>query len=115
MTSFSTFHAACRVNQKTIRGVLGLLGFLATGALFMGQLGCEPPAVALPEGPEAPEAPSESNGFLGKAGNCCVRSGKMMESKCDGKACCVPDLDEDGCEKVKGYWFFTPAGCAGAC
>jgi len=100
---------------STFRGAVSLLGFLTTGTLFVGQLGCEPPAVELPAGPEAPEAPSEANGFLGKAGNCCIRAGKMLESACDGKACCAADVDEDKCEAVKGYWFFTPAGCAGAC
>lgn len=95
--------------MSTIRGCVGLLSFLVAG-LIVGA--CEVPA---PELPEAPEAPEEAGMLASKGGNCCIRNGKMLETKCNGAPCCVPKLDEEQCEKAKGFWFFSSEGCAGAC
>jgi hypothetical protein len=100
---------------SAIRGTFGLLTFVLAGVLAGG---CEPPIPSLPaapEVPEAPDAPETPEQLKAKGGNCCIRSGKMLKSRCNGKACCVPKLDEDACESAKGFWFFSPEGCAGAC
>jgi hypothetical protein len=73
--------------------------------------GCELP---VPEAPEAPEAPEEAGALKGK-GNCCLRSGKLLETKCGGAPCCAEGIDEKACHGAKGYWFFSAEGCAGAC
>ena len=87
--------------------------FAAMGIGFFGPTACTPPE--LPAAPEGPEPPGEANNFLPGGGNCCIRNGALLQSKCDGKACCAEKMDEDACTKAKGNWFFTPEGCAGAC
>lgn len=101
--------------MSTFRGSAALLIFAAMAFGLVGPTACQPPEVAVPEGPEAPEAPNEANNFLPKGGNCCIRNGPLLESKCGGEACCAEKLDEDACQKAKGFWFFTAEGCAGAC
>ncbi len=71
----------------------------------------EQPELAPPDAPQTP-VPSGLGG-----GNCCIRTGVLAESKCKGAAsCCVKAIEDMGaCEDAKGFWFFTPEGCAGAC
>jgi hypothetical protein len=94
---------------SAIRGTFGLLTFVLAG-LVAG--GCELPA---PELPSAPELPEEAEQVKPKGGNCCIRIGKALQSKCNGKPCCAPKLDADQCEAVRGFWFHSTEGCAGAC
>lgn len=70
-----------------------------------------PPEITLPEGPELPAQPPES------AGNCCIRTGKMLRTKCgNALSCCTKEFEDRGsCEENKGEWFFTEDGCLGAC
>ncbi len=127
------------LGRTTLRGWFALTAFAATAAVFAGPLGCfpslpempptelpklevpqapdlqvpefKPPEVTLPEGPELPVQPPESEG------NCCVRSGNNLKKLCGGAmSCCTKEFEETGdCEAEKGFWFFTPEGCAGAC
>ncbi len=101
--------------MDSFRGSAALLLFVGLALGLFAPTGCKPPEMALPEGPEAPEAPSEANDYLPKGGNCCIRNGPLLESKCGGQPCCAEKMEEDKCQKAKGYWFFTPQGCAGAC
>lgn len=74
----------------------------------------EPPAVA----PPSVDAPSLPDGvaFPEGGGNCCLRDGSIVKSKCQGSSrCCVGDMEEDACEVNGGFWYFTPQGCAGGC
>ena len=127
--------------RSKLGGMFALTAFAGTIAVFAGPLGClpavpslappvtevpplevpqapdvqvpefTPPEVTLPEGPELPVAPPESEG------NCCIRSGNNLKKLCNGAmSCCTKEFDETGdCEAEKGFWFFTPEGCAGAC
>ncbi len=127
------------LGRTTLRGWFALTAFAATAAVFAGPLGCfpslpempptelpklevpqapdlqvpefKPPEVTLPEGPELPVQPPESEG------NCCIRSGNNLKKLCGGAmSCCTKEFEETGdCEAEKGFWFFTPEGCAGAC
>ncbi|HTJ85341.1 MAG TPA: hypothetical protein VL400_26670 [Polyangiaceae bacterium] len=102
--------------MSTLRGSAALLMFAAMAFGLVGPTACQPPAPELPQAPDTPEPPSEANNFLPKGGNCCIRNGPLLQSKCNGEGpCCAEKLDEDKCEKAKGVWFFTPEGCAGAC
>jgi hypothetical protein len=74
----------------------------------------EPPAkpeLATPDAPVVPLPPGQGGG------NCCLRTGVLLETKCGGAAsCCVKEIDDMGdCEDAKGFWFFEEEGCAGAC
>jgi hypothetical protein len=127
--------------RSTLRGIFALTVFTATTAVFAGPLGClppiptaalppmeapplevpqapelqvpefTPPEIATPEGPDLPVQPPPSEG------NCCIRSGNNLKKLCGGAmSCCTKEFDETGdCEAEKGFWFFTPEGCAGAC
>lgn len=70
-----------------------------------------PPEITPPEGPELPAQPPVS------VGNCCIRTGKLLKDKCGAaSSCCTDQFEDEGdCEDNRGYWFFTPEGCAGAC
>lgn len=70
-----------------------------------------PPELAAPEGPDLPVQPPAS------AGNCCIRTGTNLKKFCGGAtSCCTEEYEDTGdCEAAKGFWFFTPEGCAGAC
>jgi hypothetical protein len=120
--------------------LFAVLSLLAGGAIIMGPpLGCFPgmpempavevpplevpqapelalpefqaPEVTPPEGPELPAQPPES------AGNCCVRTGKLLREKCgQATSCCTKEFEDTGtCEGAGGVWFFTEEGCLGAC
>ncbi|MBL9023226.1 MAG: hypothetical protein JNL21_13585 [Myxococcales bacterium] len=69
------------------------------------------PELAPPDAPQVPLPPGQGGG------NCCIRKGVLLESKCKGSSsCCVKDLDSQGsCEDAEGFWFFSEEGCAGAC
>ncbi|NUO50326.1 MAG: hypothetical protein HOV80_15840 [Polyangiaceae bacterium] len=74
----------------------------------------EPPAkpeLAAPDAPQVPLPPGQGGG------NCCIRTGVLLETKCGGAAsCCVKAIESMGdCEDAKGLWFFEEEGCAGAC
>ncbi|MFO0555802.1 MAG: hypothetical protein U0271_45920 [Polyangiaceae bacterium] len=71
----------------------------------------KPPEIQKPEGPNVPLPPGQGGG------NCCLRHGTIVNTKCGGAdTCCSKDFaDTAACEDVKGYWFFTTDGCAGAC
>lgn len=127
--------------MKIVRGCVGAAVFVAA-AFTLGAMGClptapampqiptatlptaeipqapdvqvpefTPPDVQAPEGPELPAKPPESRG------NCCIRTGNMLKKKCgNAQSCCTDEFEDTGaCEAAKGYWFFTPEGCAGAC
>ncbi len=120
-----------------LRGIPAVVLFL--GAAIGASGACMPPAVELPtklpaaEIPQAPEIPSFEPPAAPEittpdapqvplppgqgGGNCCIRTGVLLESKCKGaSSCCVKDLDNIGdCEDAKGFWFFSEEGCAGAC
>ena len=67
-------------------------------------------ALPAPEGPDLPVQPPPSEG------NCCIRTGNNLKKLCKGAmSCCTKEFDDTGdCEAEKGFWFFTPEGCAGA-
>lgn len=122
------------------RNVLAFVALAAAGAFVGSPLGClpplpipteipqapqfevpqapdlqipefQPPELTPPDGPELPAEPPVS------VGNCCLRTGKPLKEKCKGAMSCCTDTYEDSgeCQDVKGYWFFTPEGCAGGC
>ncbi len=71
----------------------------------------QPPEIQKPEGPDLPAQPPPSEG------NCCIRTGSLLKKLCGGAAsCCTEEYESTSdCEEVKGFWFFTPEGCKGAC
>ena len=123
-----------------VRATLAVALFLGTAAAVGAPVGCLPQAPEMPtteipkiEAPQAPEIPTFEPppepelappdapqvplppGQGG--GNCCVRKGVLLETKCKGaSSCCVKDLDSQGrCEDAEGFWFMSEEGCAGAC
>ena len=70
----------------------------------------QPPELQKPEGPDLPQPPVNK-------GNCCIRTGNQLKKKCgNAVSCCTDEFEDKGsCEDVKGFWFFSPEGCAGAC
>ena len=118
-----------------VRATLAVALFLGTVAAVGAPVGCLPQAPEMPtteipkiEAPQAPEIPTFEPppepelappdapqvplppGQGG--GNCCVRKGVLLETKCKGaSSCCVKDLDSQGrCEDAEGFWFMSEEG-----
>lgn len=105
------------ISTALAAAVVGI-GVLACEALPMPELplpqapSAEPPKLEAPEAPDLPVKPANPNG----GGNCCLRTGQAVKSKCGGSnRCCVGDWEEAECEVNKGVWFFSKDGCSGAC
>lgn len=127
--------------MTSLRGTLAAVLFAGTAAVIAAPLGCLPtppevpsaaamPKAEIPQAPEiptfepppmpelaAPDAPDVPLPPGQGGGNCCIRKGVLLESKCNGaSSCCVKSLESQGdCEDADGFWFFTEEGCAGAC